>query len=218
MSKSGQRQFTKKFIRKVAAIFLASVSFAFLSFAFLSVNFPFSHSSVLSPAFAQRFDPNTVWQQVYEKLPDLPLENQYINRETGKAVPDNTLVGRFIRYHIYVKGRPPVYRLDWKLTLADYLGINEFIDAAIYPSSDTLTTNPTAGDIAAIGSLNRVQRDALVQTIFDIFNSTYTDSSPSSPQDTRPAPASPRSTPDSTSSPPPSLREPQPGDADLLLP
>lgn len=213
MSKSGQRQFTKKLIRKVAVIFLVSVGFALLS-----VNFPFSHSSVLSPAFAQRFDPNMVWQQVYEQLPDLPLENQYINRETGKAVPDNTLVGRFIRYHIYVKGRPPIYRLDWKLTLADYLGINEFIDAAIYPSSDTLTTNPAAGDIAAIGSLNRVQRDALVQTIVDIFNSTYTDSAPSPSQDTRPTPESPRSTPDSTSSPPPSLQEPQPGDADLLLP
>lgn len=213
MSKSGQRQFTKKFIKRVAIILLAS-----LSCILLTANFPSSHSLLLSPAFAQRFDPDAVWQQVYEQLPDLPLENQYIHRETGKAVPDNTLVGRFIRYHIYVKGRPPIYRLDWKLTLADYLGINEFIDAEIYPSSDTLTINPTADDIAAINGLNREQRDALVQTIVDIFNSTYDNSAPSSAPDMSPAPASPRSTPGSTSSPPPSLREPQPGDADLLLP
>jgi hypothetical protein len=53
-------------------------------------------------------------QQVYAKLPDIPLENQYISRETNKAASKNTLVARVFRYHLFVKGRSPLSRLDWK--------------------------------------------------------------------------------------------------------
>jgi hypothetical protein len=128
----------------------------------------------ISPASAQstaipRVRTDGVWRQIYQRLPDLPLENQYVNKESGKVDPDNTLVGRLIRYHVYVKGRPPFYRLDWKMTLADYLEINEVMDEAIYPSSDTLRKNPTAGDVAAIKKLNRAQRDALIQALVDAF-------------------------------------------------
>ncbi len=122
-----------------------------------------------SPALAQRVRIDGVWRKIYIELPDLPLENQYVNRETGKVDPDNTLVSRLIRYHVYVKGRPPFYRLDWKMTLADYLGVNGAMDEAIYPSADTLRKNPTEGDVAAINRLNRVQRDALVQALVDAF-------------------------------------------------
>jgi hypothetical protein len=184
----------------------------------VTVHFPSSHSLLLSPAYAQRFNPNNVWQQVYETLPDLPLENQYISRGTGQPVPDNTLIGRLIRYHIYIQGRPPIYRLDWKLTLADYLGLNEFIEASTYPSSDTLTPNPLEGDIAAIKRLNRAQRDALVQTIVDLFNSAYGGSTSPSHQEANPTSASPQPIPDSVPTPAPAPRLPQPGDANLLLP
>jgi hypothetical protein len=170
-------------------------------------------------AQAQRFDPSMVWQQVYQQI-DLPLENQYISRETGEVVEDNTLVDRFIRYHIYIQGRAPIYRLDWKLTMADYLGANEFISASTYPSSDTLTVNPMEGDMAAIQRLSRSERDALIQTIVDIFRASYTPPNsptaaptPDSPTDSTPAPSQP-TTPRST----PSIRTPQPGDADLLQP
>lgn len=208
MAKAGQRKFIKR-----AAITLVS-----LSLVLLTLNFSALHSPLPSPAYAQRFSPDNVWQQVYEQLPDLPLENQYVSRETGDVVSDNTLIDRFIRYHIYVQGRPPIYRFDWKQTLADYLGINEFIEASTYPSSDTLTTNPMEGDIAAIKSLNRAQRDALVQTIVDIFNAAY--SPPTATQESpSPNSPSPQPAPGSTSpSSPPSLREPQPGDAELLTP
>lgn len=121
------------------------------------------------PVLAQRIRIEGAWRKVYAKLPDLPLENQYVSRESGKVDPDNTLVSRLIRYHVYVKGRPPFYRLDWKMTLADYLGVNGAMDEAIYPSSDTLRKNPTEGDVAAINRLNRVQRDALVQALVDAF-------------------------------------------------
>ena len=116
--------------------------------------------------------PQDVWRLVYQQLPNLPLENQYVNRATGKAAPDNTLVSRLMRYHIYTKGRPPVYRLDWKLTLADYLSLNEPIEATTYPGAETLKQNPLEGDTAVIKQLDRVQRNALVQVLVDIFDPT----------------------------------------------
>lgn len=129
----------------------------------------FSFQQVL----AQTARPEDMWQLVYQQLPDLPQENQYISKETGKVDPNNTLVSRLIRYHTYVKGRPPNYRLDWKLTLADYLGANELMEETRYPGYDTLRQNPVDGDRAVIGRLNRKQRDALVQTIVDVFNGNY---------------------------------------------
>ncbi len=123
------------------------------------------------PAYAQqRVSPAEAWQRVYQQLPDLPRENRYISQETGKVAENNTLVNRMIRYHIYVKGRAPNYRLDWKLTLADYLDANEVMYETSYPGNDTLRQNPFQGDRAVIGRLNRRQRDALVQALVNAFN------------------------------------------------
>ena len=121
----------------------------------------------------QRVRPEEAWRAVYERLPDFPKENQYVGKETGKVETDNTLVGRFIRYHLYVAGRSPSYRFDWKLTLAEYLGLglNGAFDETSYPSRSTLRTNPAEGDRAAINRLNRSQRDALVQTLVNVFTS-----------------------------------------------
>ncbi|MGI0489983.1 hypothetical protein ACN4EK_31625 [Pantanalinema rosaneae CENA516] len=135
------------------------------------------------PAIAQsipRVRPEGVWQQIYQQIPDLPRENQYVSKETKQVATDNTLVGRFIRYHLYSKGRSPFYRLDWKLSLADYLGVNERIEEADYPSRATLNQNPMEGDIAAINRLTRAQREALVQALVDAF--TVSASSTPSPQ------------------------------------
>ncbi|MER3433855.1 MAG: hypothetical protein C4288_10570 [Leptolyngbya sp. ERB_1_1] len=109
------------------------------------------------------------WQQVYKEVPDLPLENQYVNRETGKVDPNNTLVSRLIRYHYFIKGRPVSLRLDWKYTLADFLGINEPMRADGYPGSDNLRKNPFESDRAIIQKLNRKQRDALIQALVNVF-------------------------------------------------
>lgn len=109
------------------------------------------------------------WQQVYKEIPDLPLENQYVNRETGKVDPNNTLVSRLIRYHYFIKGRPVGFRLDWKYTLADYLGINEPMQADGYPGSDNLRKNPFESDRAVIQKLNRKQRAALVQSLVNVL-------------------------------------------------
>lgn len=171
------------------------------------------------PAEAQRVAPDGAQsvrlgeggQQVYRQLPYLPLENQYVNKETRQVDSNNNLVNRLIRYHVYVKRRPPNYRLDWKLTLADYLGANELMEETLYPGSDTLRQNPLKGDRAAIRRLKREQRDALVQTLVNIFN-------PNSPA--RSAPAL-NASPQPSTAPSPAAtpsQQPRPGDAQLLMP
>lgn len=129
---------------------------------------------VVSPVVAQTTPTRSIrfqdaWQQVYKAVPDLPLENQYATRETGTVDPSNTLVTRMIRYHYFIKGRPVNFRLDWKYTLADYLGINEPIQANTYPGADNLRKNPFESDRAIVQKLNRKQRDALIQAIVDVF-------------------------------------------------
>lgn len=108
-------------------------------------------------------------RQVYEQIPDLPQENQYINRQTKKADPENTLVSRMIRYHAFTKGRPLNLRLDWKHTIADYLGANELIDPDGYPTQERLTQNPFPGDRAIIQQLSREQRNQLVEVLVSIL-------------------------------------------------
>ncbi|NEQ34792.1 MAG: hypothetical protein F6K40_00090 [Okeania sp. SIO3I5] len=117
----------------------------------------------------RRVRPTEVWPFVYEKIPDLPLENNYISQETGEVNTEDTLVSRLIRYHFYVKGRAPNYRFDWKLTLADYLGANDYLQSSVYPGNDSLTENPMNGDRQAIQNLTRSQRNALVNRLVDIF-------------------------------------------------
>ncbi|MGK7904852.1 MAG: hypothetical protein AB4352_26295 [Hormoscilla sp.] len=162
-----------------------------------------------SRAAAQvRIRPSQVWRVVYEKLPELPKENHYVNRETGEVDRDNTLIRRLLRYHIFVKSRPPQYRLDWKLTLADYLDANEVISESIYPGHDLLRENPRDGDRSAIARLNRQQRDALVEVLASIYNPNY---------QRKPIPRrSPAPEPADVPSRPPV--QPQPGDAQLLMP
>jgi hypothetical protein len=156
---------------------------------------------------AQTLSPEAVAAEVYQRLQQLPLENQYISQETGEIDGDNTLISRLIRYHDYVKSRPLGYRLDWKLTIADYLGANEPIRVERYPGSQTLQTNPLDGDRAVIKSLSRSQRNELVDTLVSIYN-------PQS-QSPRTSNSSPQSSPSDFPAQP---QLPQPGDAELLLP
>ena len=129
----------------------------------------------------------------------MPLENDYVSQETGEVDTENTLISRLIRYHFYVKGRPPNFRFDWKLTLADYLGANDYLH-------NDLTENPMEGDRQAIQSLTRSQRETLVNRLVDIFSGDPDPPSiPKVPQRNNPRQSSPKT---------PVV--PQPGDADLL--
>jgi hypothetical protein len=184
-----------------------------------SLHIPFNNLNLFTPQLVQaqnapsqnpqRITVESVWHRVYELLPDLPKENQYISKETGKEATSNTLVGRLIRYHLFVKGRPQIYRLDWKLTIADYLGANDVMFEGVYPGGDTLRQNPMDSDRAAITRLTRSQRDALVNTIISLFN-------PNLPAESQPTPK-PTPMPTSTPNPDRSLPSlPQPGDAQQL--
>lgn len=186
---------------------ILSLSLAFV----IGVSFAWSGQQV-QQAKAQFIQPELIAPVVYQRLPELPLENQYQRKETGEVDTEQTLARRLIHYHIYVKDRSPYFRLDWKLTLADYLGANERIESAQYSGSKTLKENPLPRDTEIIRSFNRSQREELVNVMVGIFNrdtasdSTATPTIESSPP---PTPSLPRNNR-------PSL--PQPGDAQLLLP
>lgn len=164
----------------------------------------------LPVATAQSIRPEIVATEVYQRIRDLPQENQYLSRETGEVDLDNTLISRFVRYHQYIKNRPLNYRLDWKLTLADYLGVNEPIRDFRYPGSSTLQNNPLEGDRAVINRLSRLQRNELVNTLVTIYSGQPQSNPPSNSADSpnKPASNNPTSLP----------RLPQSGDAELLLP
>lgn len=155
---------------------------------------------------------------LYERLPFIPLENQYVDQD-GNELPESTLLSRLMLYHGAVQQRQPYFRLDWKLTMADYLGANETMHADTYPNSRMLQENPMDGDVEAIRQLTREQREELVDTIVLLLNPLA--SRVSSPEATpspvvTPSPATSPSRP--AGSVAPSTREPQPGDAQLLLP
>jgi hypothetical protein len=171
-----------------------------------------SQPTPAQPTPSGRVRIDDLWRQVYDRLPNFPLENQYVSLETGQVNPENTLAARLIRYHFYTKGRPPQYRLDWKLTLADYLGANELMFEGVYPGYDNLQSSPMQGDRQAIRNLSRADRDALVQVLVEIFNPQYLQllQEASDRRNTN------RTEPESERNRPP--QQPQPGDAQLLLP
>jgi hypothetical protein len=154
-------------------------------------------------------------QQVYDKFPDLPKGNNYLRQSDGTPDPENTLISRMIRYHRDIKKRPTRYRLDWKLTLADYLEVNEQILPERYPGFSTLQESPLEGDRQLIASLNRQQRQELVDFLAQIYrpqtlpNGTENDQNGSETVN---------------ENPPPTVTKPnqpglsQPGDAQLLMP
>jgi hypothetical protein len=149
--------------------------------------------------------PEIVAAQIYQQLPYLPKRNNYQRIETGEVNLDSTLVSRFIRYHQDIKKRSTEFRLDWQLTMADYLGYNEPIKLDHYPGYSTLQTNPMEADLKDIRSLNRPQRQEFIDIIVSIY-------SPPS-----------QAKPDTASSPEPAVVQPskptlsKPGDARLLL-
>ncbi|BFM39407.1 hypothetical protein [Synechocystis sp. LKSZ1] len=152
--------------------------------------------------------------QIYTQVPAIPLENQYLRADNGAVDPEHTLLSRLIRYHRDVTKRPTRYRFDWKLTLADYLGINEPMKPETYPGNLTLKSNPFEKDIQAIRSLNRKQREALVDLLVQAFKPVV--------DPAQKAPVVPQ--PSATPAPTPTVVDPtkpvlsKPGDAQLLLP
>ncbi|MEL4894339.1 hypothetical protein [Crocosphaera sp. Alani8] len=164
----------------------------------------------IKSVYSQTIRPEQAAEIVYEKLPNLPKENNYYSTETGEINPNHTLISRFIRYHKDFQRRSPKYRLDWKVTLADYLGVNQSIRESNYPGS-TLTSNPLPQDIEVIRQLSRRQRQQLVDSLVEIYNPQ--------PQTTNNQPISnqtEKTSPEETTPSSPNIS--QPGDAQLLAP
>ena len=137
----------------------------FLTLAIVLVFTVISATTSATTATAQVVRTGDIAQKIYVELPEVPLENQYFNRKINKVDSNNTLISRMIRYHAYVKGRPVALRLDWKLTMADYLGANDTMDLATYPSQDILVVNPIDADRSAINTLSRKTRDRLIERL-----------------------------------------------------
>ncbi len=197
-----------KIVITVLAVTLNLFTHYFVSFRnIFAVNI--GQSNLISgKVFAQTITPEMISEKVYQQIPDFPLENNYLHQETREIAVENTLITRIVRYHQYIKSRPTIYRLDWKLTLADYLGKNEIISENRYPSR-TLTENPLERDRNAIRSLTRQQRDQLVNVLVGIYNpqvNSNNSQQPSQNQETKPSNNSP------------SFQLPQQGGADLLSP
>lgn len=150
-------------------------------------------SATAQPTPIRRINPAAISAYLYEQLPNFPLENQYVSSDTGAPATENTLISRLIRYHIYIKNRPTVFRLDWKLTLADYLGAYERIRPNSYVDYG-LRENPYAGDIAVMESLSVEQRNTLVNALYEAFT-TADEPSTNAPEPTADEPATSSETP-----------------------
>lgn len=162
------------------------------------------------PIVTQTVRIQTVSRLIYTQMPDFPAENQYLNRRTGVVDAEDTLVNRLIRYHIVAKNRAPMLRFDWRLTLADYLDINEPMIEDRYPGTDTLQPEPMRSDRAAVSRLTPTQRTNLINLLVAAFTPVAIE--PAQLIFPTPAPAiSPIPTPT-----PSGLQLPQPGDAQLL--
>lgn len=185
-----------------------AIALAATALTLLGGQSPFSHPQ---PVSAQSVRYQDTAKQLYQRLPDFPLENQYASKMTGEVAVENTLARRLLQYHSDVKGRSPIYRLDWKLTLADYLGVNEPLAASTYPSHNLLQSNPMQGDRAAINRLNRSQRDALIQAFVEIYMDKTDQTRESLPGTSSGTQPGSRLTPQL-------LPLPKPGDAQLLSP
>lgn len=120
----------------------------------------------------RRVDPTAIAATIYAQHPDLPTENGYTYTD-GTPATDSTLVSRLIRYHLFVKDRPANFRLDWKLTLADYLDAFQPMESRFYPDQANVRPDanggPLLGDKAAVAAMSREQRNQLAQSLLDIF-------------------------------------------------
>ncbi len=174
-----------------------------------------------SPATAQgsrlrQLRPQEILVEASKQLTFIRPDNQYVDRQTKKIRPESTALARLIEYHVYGRGRSPLYRLDWKLTLADYLGAFELMDDDSYPGANQFVRNPVTTDRLQVRSWSRSQREQVVNTLTALYNPNSL--KPAAPLVfPNPNPAPPRPEPSPPKEP---LNRPLPqtGDADRLKP
>jgi hypothetical protein len=171
---------------------------------------------------AQTVLPQDAAKAIYQRLPDLPLENQYQRSDGQKKAASSTLVSRMVQYHTATKGRSPLFRLDWKITLADYLGVNDYLDERTYPGNGFLKSSAMEGDRAAVRKLTLAQRNALIQALVELHGGGRAPAA-SAPASTakpkpKPKPATGPGSADLLRPPPPKQPARPTGDSQYLLP
>ncbi|GAB4216134.1 MAG: hypothetical protein OHK0012_17780 [Synechococcales cyanobacterium] len=167
----------------------------------------------VTPAVAQLSRVEGASQSVYAALPQLPKEDGYV-ASSGEGTGYSTLMHRMMVYHIQTRGRSPFRRFDWKLTLADYLDLNEVMLAQSYPGVTIFTSNPYDGDRQVIQGLSRAERNALLNALLIGFGATTEPDQWLAPSARPTAPAA-DPTPSAATTPQP-LIIPATGGADLL--
>lgn len=154
--------------------------------------------SYASVAEAQRPPrPEEIGQLVYEQLPSLERANTYRGVRSGELRPADTLVSRLIRFHQQNRNRRLASRLDWKITMADLLGVNGVLGPEDYPGFQTLAPNPLQSDLQAIAKLTRTERDRLIDAILAVVPRPQTTNAPAeevleTPAVQSPSPAMPQ--------------------------
>lgn len=174
-----------------------------------------SPTAIAQSSRLRQLRPQQILVEASKQLTFIRPDNQYVDRQTQKIRTDYTALARLIEYHVYSRGRSPLYRLDWKLTLADYLGAFELMDDDNYPGASQLRSNPAAADRAQVRSWSPSQREQFVNTLTALYNPASL--KPTPPLVLNPTPVAPRPEPAPTKEP---LNRPIPqtGDADRLKP
>ena len=114
--------------------------------------------AVAEPASSQRIrDIPDQTAQIYELMPDLPGYDD-----------DTKWLQRVLLYHVRTKGRLTNSRFDWRLTFADFLGVNDPIYADQYPSGDT-ELNPLNSDREQFQTLTRQDRNEFLAAILQVY-------------------------------------------------
>lgn len=121
---------------------------------------------LVEPAFAQRIrDIPERSAQIYELMPDLP-----------EASEDGKWLQRVLLYHVRTKGRLANSRFDWRLTFADFLGVNDPIYTDQYPPDGT-EVNPLNGDRDLFQAMTRHDRNEFLAAILEVYgNNSVTNS------------------------------------------
>ena len=108
---------------------------------------------------------------IYELMPELPLEDNYVSIN-GEVMSGSNWLKRLLLYHIQTQGRLPDSRFDWRMTFADFLGANEPIYANQYPGAASFATNPLNRDRELFRALTRQERNRLLEALEAVYGNT----------------------------------------------
>lgn len=171
---------------------------------------------LMPPVQAQLREIPRITEAVYAAMPNLPRLDQF-RTGSGESL-ETSFVRRVLLYHMRSEGRSLRSRLDWKLTFADYLGINLTMFAQQYPGADQFTENPYNADLEALRALSRAEREQLLAILLEAveFDGIVNSLDVATIDPTLRSPLAPLESDTPVATPPPVIELPSGGGADLL--